>query len=123
MAKGKPNLAFLEALNKDKRRRGDPAPGGVFKTPAWFNKGAGTTSQPQSTVTAVSAMGSVSHGSRRRSPLITARIAASAMAVLIVAMGAFIIFNKQTPPKLSASSETVRSAPPQANVMDVPSAR
>ena len=37
MAKNKPNLAFLEALQQEKKRHGDEKkPGGSFRTPEWF---------------------------------------------------------------------------------------
>lgn len=47
MAKGKPNLAFLEALKHDKRRRGDSSPGGAFKTPDWFHKTPAAPAAPE----------------------------------------------------------------------------
>lgn len=128
MAKGKPNLAFLEALNRDKRRRGDPAPGGVFKTPEWFNKSKPTPApapaRPQSKGTAASAIGSTVSARGKGFHLTTTQIAGGVMALLIVVMGGYITFRKQAPPKLSAGIETVRSAPPaQASVMDVSAGR
>jgi hypothetical protein len=120
MAKGKPNLAFLEALNKDKRRRGDPAPGGVFRTPEWFNKTAATPDQPQTKATTVSPMGTMVRRRGTGFHLTGTRIAGGVMVVLIVLMGGYIALRKPAPPKLSASTETVRSAPAQGNVMDVP---
>lgn len=125
MAKGKPNLAFLEALNREKRRRGDPAPGGVFKTPGWVNKPAPTPAQPQSKSTGVSAMGSTVPARGKGFRLTGTHIAGGIIALLIVVMGGYIALHKQTQPKLSANagSETIRSAPAQASVMDVPAAR
>ena len=123
MAKGKPNLAFLEALNKDKRRRGDPAPGGVFRTPAWFNKSAAAPAQPQTKATTVSPMGTMARGRGTGFHLTGTRIAGGGMAVLMVLMGGYIALRKPAAPKLSASIETVRAAPAQGNVMDVPAGR
>jgi hypothetical protein len=122
MARGKPNLAFLEALNKDRRRRGDQAPGGVFKTPEWFGKPAAS---PQASLAAASAPG---HGlialTKRKSFMFTPPgIAAGVAAMLIIATVGYVGLRKPEPPQLSASIEAIRETAPQGNVMDLSSGR
>ena len=123
MAKGKPNLAFLEALNRDKRRRGDPAPGGVFKTPEWFNKAAAASPQQRPTAGTSAGQGLFALTQPNSFRLTYTRIAAAAMLLLIVVMAGYIVFHKSEPPKLSAGIQPERSAVPQASVMDVPAGR
>ena len=118
MSKGKPNRAFLEAIQNEKRNKPTEGKSGAFNTPAWFFNRPPATDQPKST-------GSLMQPAARRSRLpfkLTYKhgiLAGSVLAVVVVA----IFLTGKTPPLQSAQRSTpeLRQDPPNTSVLDVSS--
>ena len=128
MAKAKPNRAFLEALQQQKRRRGDETTGGGFETPAWF---ANKSEKPQQSA---SPAGVVNPGlSNFAGPMVMRRstigrnwiyAGAGSLAIVVigVAAAAVIILNKdnaEAAPISAATEQVPAPAPLNGRVLDV----
>lgn len=112
MAKNKPSLAFLEALQHEKKKRGEPAkPGGSFKTPEWFFNQSKDSGPANSIGLGIGTMNS------RRFRLKPAYVAAAAVVLALIA-GAAYWAGKSHAPKTSEPTEVIKGRPAQPGVMD-----
>ncbi len=127
MAKSKPNRAFLEALQKDKQKRGDGTPGGAFKTPAWFFK----KNEQEAPATETQTAGPPPQPGVISAPLSGKRgfqlswfhfVGAAVLVVAAVAV-VYVITHRNDPPKLATPIEAVKAGPAQNDVLDVNAGR
>lgn len=114
MAKNKPNVAFLEALQHEKKKRGEQSkPGGGFKTPEWFfNK----PKSPGASNDIGLGIGTMASQRFRISPV---HIVVAVVVVAIIIGVAVYLSGGSRKPLNSAPTEAIKNGPVQPGGMDV----
>lgn len=128
MAKGKPSRAFLEALQQQKRTRGESKPGGGFVTPDWFFKKepAEQTAAPTTPLKPAAPLQRVAGPVASRSKSLSTNTLiyiAVGVIVTVSVIGAVVFKMSGRPASSTGGAVAVEQARPNNSVMDVASAQ